>query len=62
MILPDYGSPLLGWDIDMVMASLFGYGRERARREYVRLLQLAGFHIDLISPLPYWHSLIAAKV
>ena len=46
----------------MVMASLFGYGRERARREYVRLLQLAGFHIDLISPLPYWHSLIAAKV
>jgi O-methyltransferase domain len=62
IVLPDDGSPHLGWDIDMAMASLFGNGRERTRTEYVQLLQQAGFHIDQISPMPYWHSLIAAKV
>lgn len=62
MVLPDDGSPHLGWDMDMRMASLFGHGRERVRTEYMRLLEQAGFRIDRISPLPYWHSLIAAKV
>jgi hypothetical protein len=62
MVLPDDGSPHLGCDVDMRMASLFGHGRERVRNEYVLLLERAGFRIDRISPLPYWHSLIAAKV
>jgi ubiquinone/menaquinone biosynthesis C-methylase UbiE len=62
MVLPDDGSPHLGWDMDMRMASLFGHGRERTRSEYVQLLEGAGFRFDQISPLPYWHSLITAKV
>jgi O-methyltransferase len=62
MVLPDDGSPHMGWDVDMRMASLFGHGRERARSEYVLLLERAGFRIDQISPLRYWHSLITAKV
>jgi ubiquinone/menaquinone biosynthesis C-methylase UbiE len=61
MVLPDDGSPHMGWDMDMRMASLFGHGRERVRSEYLRLLEQAGFRIGQISPLPYWHSLIAAR-
>lgn len=60
MVLPDDGSSHLGWDLDMRMASLFGQGQERTRGEYTRLLEQAGFRVDRISPLPYWHSLITA--
>ncbi|HLS99260.1 MAG: methyltransferase [Porticoccaceae bacterium] len=59
-VLPDDGSPHLGWALDIAMMVTTG-GRERSLAEHTELLRRAGFAVTGCDPTPSMYSVIEAR-